>query len=472
MTLYALLAAFALGASMPADAAPASATADAPERTAQQRLALDIFRELVEIDTVTATGDTAAAADAMAARLLAAGFPPADVQVFKPAPRKGNLVARLRGSGARRPVMLLAHLDVVEARREDWSVDPFRLTERDGWFYGRGTTDDKFMAAAFVANLIRYRQEGYRPARDLVVVLETDEETDARFGLRWLLEHQRAAIDAEFALNEGGDIGLKDGRPLRATVQTSEKVYQSFRLEVTHPGGHSALPTRDNAIYRLADGLARLARFEFPLALDDTTRGFFARQAAFEAGPVAEDMRAVATRPPDEAAARRLSATPAYNAQLRTTCVATRLDAGHADNALPQTAGATVNCRILPGQPVDTVRQALVQVLDDARIAVTPLAAAVESPPSPLDERVMQPIERLVAEFWPGIPVVPVMSAGATDGRYLRNAGIATYGHSGLALDLVDVRAHGRDERVSVGSFFEGCEYLYRLVKALSSDAP
>jgi acetylornithine deacetylase/succinyl-diaminopimelate desuccinylase-like protein len=469
MKLGPLLAFLALAVSLPAAAAPADA---APERPPHERLALDIFRELIEIDTVTDTGDTAAAADAMAARLLAAGFPPADVQVFKPAPRKGNVVARLRGSGARRPMMLLAHLDVVEARREDWSVDPFRLTERDGWFYGRGTTDDKFMAAAFVANLIRYRQEGFRPTRDLVVVLETDEETDARFGIRWLLEHQRAAIDAEFALNEGAGIGLKDGRPLRATVQTSEKVYQSYRLEVTHPGGHSALPTRDNAIYRLADGLARMARFEFPLALDDTTRAFFARQAASEQGQVAEDMRAVAARPPDAAAAQRLSATPVYNAQLRTTCVATRLDAGHADNALPQAARATVNCRILPGQPADAVRQTLVRVLDDAQIAVTPLAPAVESPPSPLDERVMRPIERLVAEFWPGIPVIPVMSAGATDARYLRNAGIATYGHSGLALDLIDVRAHGKDERVPVRSFFDGCEYLYRLVKALSSDAP
>lgn len=446
-------------------------TATAQTLAPHQQLARDIYQELIEINTVTRTGDTAAAAQAMANRLLAAGLPSADVQVFIPAPRKGNLVARLRGTGARRPIMLLAHLDVVEARREDWTTDPFKLVEKDGYFYARGSGDDKFMAAAFVANLIRYKQEGFKPDRDLIVVLETDEETgdEDRLGINWLLQHQRSAIDAEFALNETGGIGLKDGKPLLAGVQTSEKVYQGYLLEVKNRGGHSSLPEKDNAIYRLADGLARLARFDFPLKLNETTRAYFQRSAALEDAATAADMRAVASEPLDVAAAARLSAKPIYNAQLRTTCVATRLEAGHADNALPQTARATVNCRVLPGEPIEEVRQTLVRVLADEQISVTPTTKATTSAPSPLDPQVMRPIEILVAEFWPGIPVIPIMSSGATDGSFLRNAGIATYGHDGLADDIFDNRAHGKDERILVKSFYEGCEYLYRLVKALST---
>ena len=279
-------------------------TAPAQTLAPHQKLARDIYQELIEINTVTATGDTAAAAQAMANRLRAAGLPSADVQVFIPAPRKGNLVARLRGTGARRPIMLLAHLDVVEARREDWTTDPFKLVEKDGYFYARGTGDDKFMAAAFVAILIRYKQEGFKPDRDLIVVLETDEENgdEDQLGINWLLQHQRSAIDAEFALNEGGSIGLKDGKPLRASVQTSEKVYQSYLLEVKNRGGHSSLPEKDNAIYRLADGLARLARFDFPLKLNETTRAYFQRSATSEDAATAADMRAVASEPPDVAA--------------------------------------------------------------------------------------------------------------------------------------------------------------------------
>ena len=327
------------------------------------------------------------------------------------------------------------------------------------------------MAAAFVAILIRYKQEGFKPDRDLIVVLETDEENgdEDQLGINWLLQHQRSAIDAEFALNEGGSIGLKDGKPLRASVQTSEKVYQSYLLEVKNRGGHSSLPDKDNAIYRLADGLARLARFDFPLKLNETTRAFFQRSAAFDDAATAADMRAVASEPPDVAAAARLSAKPLYNAQLRTTCVATRLEAGHADNALPQTARATVNCRVLPGEPIEEVRQTLLRVLADGQITVTPTTKATTSAPSPLDPQLMRPIEKLVAEFWPGIPVIPTMLSGATDGSFLRNAGIATYGHSGLAIDIFDIRAHGKDERILVKSFYEGGEYLYQLVKALST---
>jgi acetylornithine deacetylase/succinyl-diaminopimelate desuccinylase-like protein len=436
-----------------------------------QRLAREIYQELIEINTVTATGDTAKAAEAMAARLRAAGFPAADVQVFTPAPRKGNLVARLRGSGAKKPILLLAHIDVVEARREDWSMDPFKLNEKDGWFYARGSGDDKFMAAAFVANLIRYRQEGLRPERDIIVALETDEETgDAdKVGIRWLLANQRALIDAEFALNEGAGVGLKNGRPIRNGVQTSEKTYTNFRLEVTNPGGHSSLPRKDNAIYRLADGLARLAKYDFPVTLNETTRTWFERGAPFEEPQTGADMRALAAGRADAAAIARLSAKPPYNAQLRTTCVATILEAGHAPNALPQTARANVNCRILPGHPLDDVQRTLVRVVADDQIKVMQVGEVAVSPASPLRPDLMQAIEKLTAEFWPGIPVIPTMSTGATDGSYLRAAGIPVYGHSGLAGDIDDNRAHGKDERVLVKSFYEGLEYLYRLVKTLSS---
>ena len=439
---------------------------------ARQQLAFDIYKELVEINTVTATGDTARAAEAVAARLRAAGFAEADVQVFKPAPRKGNLVARLRGTGARKPILLLAHLDVVEARREDWSVDPFKLIEQDGYYYGRGTGDDKFMVAAFVANLIRYKQEGYRPDRDIIVALETDEETLDRdgVGVQWLLKHHRDLIDAEFALNEGGGVGLKHGKPIRNSVQTSEKVSVSFRLEVKNRGGHSSLPTRDNAIYHLAEGLVRLSKFTFPFKLNDTTRAFFERAAALEGEQTSADMKAIISGKPDLAALSlvRLSANPVYNAQLRTTCVATMLEGGHAINALPQLAAAGVNCRVLPGESIEELRATLVRVLADDQISVTQGHEAVLSAPSALHEEIMGAIEALTAEFWPGVPVIPTMSAGATDGSYLRNAGIPTYGHSGLAGDVDDVRAHGKDERVLVKSFYDGQEYLYRLVKRLA----
>jgi acetylornithine deacetylase/succinyl-diaminopimelate desuccinylase-like protein len=441
--------------------------------TSHQQLARDIHKELVEINTVTATGDTLQAADAMAARLKAAGFPDADVHVFSPAPRKGNLVARLHGTGARKPILLLAHLDVVEAKPEDWSVDPFKLLEKDGYLYGRGVWDDKFMAAVFVANLIRYKQEDYRPDRDLIVALETDEEIlDANaLGIQWLIKNHRDLIDAEFALNEGGGVGLSNGKPLANSVQTSEKVSFSYRLEVNNQGGHSSLPSKDNAIYHLAEGLARLARFDFPVQLNETTRAFFERVAALVEPQVGADMRAVASPQPDAAAAARLSNTVRYNAQLRTTCVATLLEGGHAVNALPQTARASVNCRILPGEPVEEVQKTLVRVLADDQISVTPMGTPVLSPPSPLNPEIMRAVERLTAEFWPGIPVIPTMIAGATDGSYLRNAGIPTYGHSGLGTDVVDVRIHGKDERILVKSFLDGHEYLYRLVKALSSES-
>ena len=444
----------------------------AQSRSAQQQLAVDIYKELVEINPVTATGNTARAAEAMAARLRAAGFSESDVQVFTPAPRKGNLVARLRGTGARKPILLLAHLDVVEARAEDWSVDPFKLIEKDGYFYGRGTADDKFMASAFVANLIRYKQEGYKPDRNIILALETDEEILDRdaLGIQWLLKNHRDLIEAEFALNEGGPVGLKNGRPVRNSVQTSEKVSVSYQLEVKNKGGHSSMPTKDNAIYRLSEGLARLSKFSFPFKLNETTRAYFERTADLEGEQVAADIRSVISGRPDPSSLSlvRLSANPVYNAQLRTTCVATLLEGGHAYNALPQVARATINCRVMPGEPVNEVKATLVRVLADDQIAVTQIGEPVLSAPSALHEEIMGAIGKLSAEFWPGAPILPTRSAGATDGSYLRNAGIPTYGHSGLAGDIDDVRVHGRDERVLVKSFFDGQEYLYRLVKMLS----
>lgn len=446
-------------------------TLSAQTFTAQQQLAHDIYKELVEINTVTATGDTGKAADAMAARLRAAGFAGSDVQVFKPVPGKGNLVARLHGSGARKPILLLAHLDVVEARREDWSFDPFQLLEKDGYYYARGSQDDKFMAATFVSNLIRYKQEGFKPDRDIILALETDEEILDRngVGIQWLIKNHRDLIDAAFALNEGGGVGLRDGKALRNSVQTSEKVPVDYSFEVKNVGGHSSVPSKDNAIYHLAGGLTRLAQFDFPIKLNETTSTWLEEAAGTEDKQLGADMISVASAHPDPAAVARLSARPVYNAQLRTTCVATLLEGGHADNALPQRAQATINCRVLPGESMDDVQKTLVRVLADDQISVIPTWTHVQSPPSPLSPEIFEAIKQVTAEFWPGIPVIPTMSTGATNGSFLRNIGIPVYGTSGLASDIDDVRAHGKDERVSVKSFYDGQEYLYRLVKLLAS---
>ena len=450
-----------------------SGVAAAEGLSPQQQLAFDIYKELVEINTVTATGDTARAAEAMASRLRAAGFAEADVHAFSPAPRKGKLVARLRGTGARKPILLVAHLDVVPASPDDWSVDPFKLTEKDGYFYARGSGDDKYMAAAFVTNLIRYKKEGYKPDRDIIVALETDEEIfdgDA-LGIQWLIRNHRDLIDAEFALNEGGGVGLKDGKPIRNSVQTSEKVVLNYQLDVRNRGGHSAVPMKDNAIYHLAEGLVRLSKFSFPLKLNETTRAYFERIAQFEGEQTAADIRSLLSDKPDPAALSfvRLAANPAYNAQLRTTCVATMLEGGQAINALPQLATAKLNCRVMPGEPADEVKATLERVLADDQITVTQLGPVVSSAPSALNEEVLGAIEKLSRQFWPDAVVLPTMSAGATDGSFLRNAGIPTYGQSGLASDINDGgRIHGKDERVLVKSFYEGQDYLYRLVKMLS----
>ncbi|MFQ5825313.1 MAG: M20/M25/M40 family metallo-hydrolase [bacterium] len=448
-----------------------SASIYAQERglSTEQILVRKIFQELIEINTTDSDGNTTEAAEAMAERLKAAGFPEEDVQVLAPDPRKGNLVARLGGTGARKPVLLLAHLDVVEARKEDWSFDPFKLLEQDGYFYGRGTTDDKAMAAIWIANLILYKQEGFMPDRDLIVCLTADEEGGNFNGVRWLLNNHRERIDAQYCLNEGGDGQIKNGKYLLNEVQVSEKVYQSFRFAVKNPGGHSSLPTKDNAICHLAEGLVRLAKYDFPVKLNEGTRVFFERMSEIETGQVAADMKAVIQMPPDKAAISRLAQSPFYNALLRTTCVATMLNAGHAENALPQTATAVVNCRILPGESADKVLQTLINVLADDKIEVSPIWEITPSPPSPLLPEIMQAIEQITQEMWPGVPVVPTMGTGATDALYLRNAGIPAYGVSGLFVDIDDIRAHGKDERISVKAFYEGQEFLYRLVKVLSS---
>ena len=433
--------------------------------------AREIYKELVEINTTdTPAGNVTKAAEAVAARLKAAGFPDGDMQILGPDPRKGNLIFRYRGTGAARPILLLAHLDVVEAKREDWSMDPFTFVEKDGFFYGRGTSDDKAMASQFVANLIRLKDEGFKPDRDLILALTADEEGGNFNGAEWLVKNHKDLIDAEFAINEGGGGSMRKGKYLTNEVQASEKVYQDFHLEVTNPGGHSSLPIKDNAIYHLSAGLTRLAAYEFPLELNEVTRGYFARSAEVESDPkLAADMRAVAKATPDAAAAARLSASlPYYNALMRTTCVATKLLGGHALNALPQMASANVNCRILPGVSPASVKAKLVEVLADPRITVAFVDEAHPSKPSPLRPDVMSLVESLTKQMYPGAVVVPVMSTGATDGLYMRNGEIPTYGIEGTFADMDDVRAHGKDERVGVKQYFEGLEFHYRLIKALA----
>jgi acetylornithine deacetylase/succinyl-diaminopimelate desuccinylase-like protein len=433
-------------------------------------LARAVYKEIVEIDTTQSNGDTHKAAETMAARLLAAGFPAADVHVFEPAPKRGNLVARLRGTGKKKPIILMAHIDVVEAKREDWTTDPFQLIEKDGYFYARGTGDDKYMVAAWVANMVRWKKEGYKPDRDLILVLECDEETGdfSGLGIQWLIANHKDLIAAEYALNEGGGVGAKDGKPLWNSIQTTEKLYVTFTLEVRNKGGHSSQPRKDNAIYQLAAALGKLEKLEFPVELNDTTRGYFAKQATLETGQVAADMKSLVSAKPDPAAVARLAAVPTYNSDLRTTCVATRLEGGHADNALPQLARATVNCRILPGHTIAETQKAIETAIGDPAVAIAAKEKDTSSAPSPLDKTLVATIEKLTAKYWPGIPVIPSMSAGATDGRYLRKIGIPTYGHGGLVVDLFDIRAHGRDERVEIKAFDNGVAYLYELVKALA----
>jgi acetylornithine deacetylase/succinyl-diaminopimelate desuccinylase-like protein len=435
-----------------------------------------IFKQLIEIRTSHKEGSTSPAAHAMAARFRAAGFPAANVHVLGPAGDKdSNLVVRIPGtSKTLKPILLIAHLDVVEALRSDWSLDPYTLTEKDGFFYGRGSSDIKDGAATFVEALLRLQREHVVPERTLILALTAGEESGGGYnGIEWLLDNHRDLIDAAFCINtDGGDPLVKNGKLIVRAVQASEKLYQSFSLVVTNKGGHSSMPTPDNAIARLAAAIVRVSAYQFPVHLTETTRAYFLRSASIERGQTAADMRAIAKNEHDSAAAARLSVSPFYNAQLRTTCVPTLLEGGHAPNALPQTAKANVNCRILPGETPAAIRAVLVRVVADDSVRVTPVEDAKPGTPSPLSPDVMTPVEKVTARLWPGVPVIPQMETGATDGAYLRAAGIPTYGVSGVPIDEADNRAHGRDERIMVKSFYDGVEYMYQLVREVALTHP
>lgn len=445
-----------------------------------RQLAHDIFKELIEINTTDSVGNVTTAAEAMAKRLRDAGYPESDVQVLGPNDRKKNMVARLHGSGAKKPILLIGHLDVVEANPEDWTTDPFQFVEKDGFYYGRGTEDMKASDAIFVVNMIRMKREGYRPDRDIILALTADEEGGKSNGVDWLLKNHRDLIDAEFVFNaDGGGVVTEKGKPVIVSMDASEKLYADYELEVTNPGGHSSLPTSENAIYRLAAALVRLQNYRFPFELNDVTRAYFEGTAAVEKGQVAADMIAVTKRPPDQAAIDRLSRDPYSNSTMHTTCVATRLQAGHANNALPQRATANVNCRILPGHSRDEIRKVLAEVIADPTVTVSYVVNGIKVimgemektalPPVPLKKEVMVPLEKIAGKMWPGAPVVPTMGTGATDGVYTNPAGMPTYGVCGLAIDLGDDRSHGRDERLGVESYYNGVDFYYRYLKAMTS---
>ena len=453
--------------------------AGAAAQQASDALAHDILKQLVEINTTDSVGSVSTAAEAMAQRLRAAGFTAADLAVLGPEERKKNLVVRLRGSGAHKPVLLLGHLDVVEARREDWSTDPFAFIEKDGYFYGRGTLDMKGPDAIMVASLMRLKREGFRPARDVILALTADEEGGCCNGVQWLLDNHRELIDAELVLNQDDySVQLVNGRPLFFSVDAIEKAYADYQLEVTSPGGHSSEPSADNAILTLTRGLNRLGDYPFPFELNSVTREYYRRMADIESGPLAADMRAVLEVPPDPRAVARLSADPVQYWETHTTCVPTRLEAGHANNALPQRAQAVVNCRILPGHSRREMQQLLRSVLADAAIAVRyiasdgrVLAQAPEQPPfppQPLLPELMKPLERVVGEVWPNLKVIPYLTPGASDSAHTAAVGWPSYTFAGLAVDPSDDREHGRDERLGVESFYRGNEFFYRFLKAFA----
>jgi len=474
ITVLTTTAALAVAASDP----PVART---PADQASINLATNIFKQLVEINTTDSVGSTTIAAEAMAKRLLDAGFPAEDVVVTGPNPRKGNLVARLRGTGAHKPVLLIGHLDVVEAKRSDWSTDPFQLVEKDSYYYGRGTQDMKDGDAILVATLMRMKQERYKPDRDIILALTADEEGGAFNGVDWLVKNHRELVDAEFVLNhDGGGVVVENGKLLGFTVDATEKVYADYQWSSLNPGGHSSMPTPDNAIYHLAEALGRLERYTFPFELNAVTRAELAGLAETYPPEKAALVKAVLNEPPDQEAIARLSADdPILNSTMRTTCVATRLAAGHANNALPQTATANVNCRIFPGHSREQIRQELVKIVADPKVtvsyveaggALTPTAPNEQQlPPVALREDVMKPLHEVAAEFWPGMPVVPNMSIGASDSRYAYAAGMPSFGMQGVAIDNNDVRAHGKDERLPVQSFETGVQFYYRYLRALTS---
>lgn len=445
---------------------PAAAQTQSPSE--YRSLAREILAQLVSINTTQSRGATPAAR-AIATRLRAVGFAEDDLILAGPRPEKLNLVIRLRGRGEARPILFLAHLDVVEARAEDWTVDPWTLTERDGWFYGRGALDIKDEVSDLVTNLIRLKKEKFSPARDIIVALTDDEEGGDANGAAWLTANRRELVDAEYVINtDAGGGQIQNGRRIRNPIQTSEKGYVTWQLEVTNPGGHSALPKKDNAIYRLADALTRLARYDFPVRLNETTRAWFLSLAEREEGQLREDLRAVTRTPPDAAAVRRLSSTPIYNSTMRTTCVATMIGGGHAENALPQRARATIQCRFHPGDDPNAVQATLAQVIADAAVSITLVNQPQPSSASPLRQDLFRTIERITNEMWPGVQVLPVMDPWSTDGLHFRLAGILVYGLSGIFFDMNDNRSHGQDERVGVQEFYEGVEFMYQVMRTLA----
>ena len=436
----------------------------------------ELYKELVETNTALSNGSCTLAAERMAARLKAAGFADADLHPFAAPdhPKEGGLVALYPGRDAKlKAILLLAHIDVVEAKREDWTRDPFTLVEENGNFYARGVIDDKAEAAIWVDTLIRYRQENYRPRRTIKLALTCGEETAGAFnGAQWLVEHQRDLIDAAFAVNEGafGEMDT-EGRKVALEIQAGEKTAQNFRLEVTNPGGHSSRPLKDNAIYRLAAALTRIEGYDFPAQFTDGNRAYFTRMAKIQAAKgnsdVADAMQALVKDPNNAAAIALVSAKdPSWNATLRTTCVATMLDAGHATNALPQRARANINCRIFPGVTADAVRLKLQELVADPKVAVSTLETrGPSSPPPPLTPQVLAPFEKLAAEYFPGVPVVPILQPGATDGEFLNAAGIPTYGIEPLFAGPDLGHIHGLNEYISVKSLLDCRDFLYRLIK-------
>jgi acetylornithine deacetylase/succinyl-diaminopimelate desuccinylase-like protein len=474
----ALAAALLLGALTPCVAATAPGATPADQ--AANATAFDVFRQLIEINTTDSVGNVTTAAEAMAKRFRDGGFDAADVVVLGPNERKKNVVVRLHGSGLHKPVLLIGHLDVVEARREDWSTDPFKFTEKDGFVYGRGTQDMKDGDAIMATALLRLKHEGFRPSRDIILALTADEEGGCCNGVSWLLKNHRELVDAEFVINhDGNSVMSEKGVPQVFELDATEKVYADYQLVVTNKGGHSSLPRPDNAIYELSHGLLKVAAYQFPFELNPVTRAYFEQMAGIAGGETAADMRALLRNPPDPQVIERLSRDPSYGSLMRTTCVATRLEGGHANNALPQRAEAVVNCRILPGHSQEEVRQQLIHVLGDPQIAVRYIAdngqvleRAPERrgyPPPPLLPEMMKPLQMLVAATWPGVKVVPTMSVGASDGIYTSAAGLPTYLVAGIAIDRDDIRMHGRDERLGIASFYAGNEFFYRYLKALTS---
>jgi acetylornithine deacetylase/succinyl-diaminopimelate desuccinylase-like protein len=449
----------------------ASALIGASAQAADPALAREILRELIDTRSTHDVGTTELARKVQA-RLLAAGFDPADAKLLIPAdhPRAGNVVVRLHGSGKGKPVLYLCHLDVVAANPQDWTRDPFHLTEDNGWLYGRGTIDMKGQDAAVLAALLRLKSEHFTPERDIIVAFTADEESGGeRNGVDWLLTEHRDLVNAGLVINpDGGEAGMKAGRRLYIGVQTSEKISMAFEAEVTDKGGHSSRPTADNPIYRLSEGLARLSKFRFPMHLTETTRQYFERRAAIETGSIKADMLAAAKTPPDPAAIERLSAEVETNILLRTTCTATQIDGGHAQNALPQRARATLQCRIIPGESQDSVRDTLARVLADPTIKISVITPATPSPESPLSGNILATVEKVAHQLWTDVVILPQMGAGASDSKYTRVVGIPSYGIDGMFDDLDDGRAHGRDERIGVAAFGQEVDFTYRLMREVS----